>query len=234
MNALVRARRVGGDDHALDQLVRVLLHQLAVLERARLGLVGVAARGTCPCRPWAGTTAFLPIEKPAPPRPRRPDALSSSSSSSGVASQRLAQRLVAAAALVDLERFEARLVDVLEQQLVGHEAPRRAFGSTLGAARRAASSGSGSLRPARSCCERASGTSSSVERPDVLAVDRRHRRDVAGAEALEGAHVEVRVVAGRSSRIAREQLVGAAQRARDVRAHVDRVARRPARVSNMS
>ena len=38
----VRAGRVGRDDHALDEHVRGLLHQLAVLERAGLGLVGVA------------------------------------------------------------------------------------------------------------------------------------------------------------------------------------------------
>ena len=34
--------RVGGDHDPLDQHVRALLHQFAVLERARLGLVGVA------------------------------------------------------------------------------------------------------------------------------------------------------------------------------------------------
>ena len=39
---LVGADRVGADDDPLDQLMRVLLHQLAVLERAGLGLVGVA------------------------------------------------------------------------------------------------------------------------------------------------------------------------------------------------
>ena len=33
---------VGGEDHALDHLVRVSLHQLAVLERAGLALIGVA------------------------------------------------------------------------------------------------------------------------------------------------------------------------------------------------
>jgi hypothetical protein len=31
-----------GDDHALDERVRVALHERAVLERARLALVGVA------------------------------------------------------------------------------------------------------------------------------------------------------------------------------------------------
>ena len=66
-----------------------------------------------------------------------------------------------------------------------------------------------------------------LDRPDVDAVDRGHRRDVAGAQALEGAHVER---PGRRRRLVQggEQLVGAAQRARDVRAHVDVVARRPA------
>ena len=39
--ALGRADRVGGDRHALDQLMRLHLHQLAVFEGARLGLVGV-------------------------------------------------------------------------------------------------------------------------------------------------------------------------------------------------
>ena len=39
---LVGADRVGADDHPLDEQMRVLLHQLAVLERAGLGLVGVA------------------------------------------------------------------------------------------------------------------------------------------------------------------------------------------------
>ena len=43
MNALLMPGRVGGDHDALDQLVRVPVHQLAVLEGARLGLVGVAA-----------------------------------------------------------------------------------------------------------------------------------------------------------------------------------------------
>ena len=66
------------------------------------------------------------------------------------------------------------------------------------------------------------GTSLELERPDVDAVDRGHRRDVARAEALERAHVEVCVVAGRLAD-GREQRVGAAQRARDVRADVDAV-----------
>ena len=52
--------------------------------------------------------------------------------------------------------------------------------------------------------------SSSVERADVDAVDRGHRRDLARAEALEGAHVEVRVAA--------EHVLHRARRARRRRA----------------
>jgi hypothetical protein len=37
-----RPDRVAGDDHSFYEQVRVLLHQLAVLERPGLGLVGVA------------------------------------------------------------------------------------------------------------------------------------------------------------------------------------------------
>src|SRR6185295_1871120 len=42
--ALVRARRDRADDAALDQEVRVLLHQEPVLEGPGLGLVGIAAQ----------------------------------------------------------------------------------------------------------------------------------------------------------------------------------------------
>ena len=62
-----------------------------------------------------------------------------------------------------------------------------------------------------------------LDRPDVDAVDGGHRRDVAGAEALEVADVDVGVLAV-SCLDRGEQLVGPAQRARDVRADVDVVA----------
>ena len=62
-----------------------------------------------------------------------------------------------------------------------------------------------------------------LERAEVDAVDRGHGRDVAGAEALEVAHVEVRVALGLLAE-ALVQRVGAVERARDVRAHEDPVA----------
>ena len=62
-----------------------------------------------------------------------------------------------------------------------------------------------------------------ADRPDVVAVDRGHRRHVARAQALEGADVELGVVAAVLVE-GGEQLVGAAQRARDVGAHEDVVA----------
>ena len=61
-----------------------------------------------------------------------------------------------------------------------------------------------------------------AQRPDVDAVDGGHRRDVARAQALEGAHVELGILAGGAlDRL--EQRVGPAQRAGDVGAHVDAV-----------
>ncbi len=38
----LRAERVGGDDHAFDQHVRIALHQVAIFESAGFGFVGVA------------------------------------------------------------------------------------------------------------------------------------------------------------------------------------------------
>ncbi len=62
-----------------------------------------------------------------------------------------------------------------------------------------------------------------AERADVDAVDRGHRCEIAGAEALEGAYVELRVLAdGLADRLV--QRVGAAQRAGDVGADVHAVA----------
>ena len=129
---LRRVDRVGGDDDALDQLMRVLLHQLAVLERPGLGLVGVdddvllhrALRDERGLRAHREAGAAAPaqaggLERVDQRRARR--------------LERLAQRAVAAAALVDLARREARLVDVLEQQDVGHV--RATFGSAHGPAR---------------------------------------------------------------------------------------------------
>ena len=93
-------------------------------------------------------------------------------------------------------------------------------------AARARSSGSGS-RPARRSSTRRARVGD-LQRAVVALVDGDHRRDVAGAQALECAQVDVGVV-GRRLLERRVELVGAAQRAGDVRADVDRVARRPAR-----
>jgi Mrp family chromosome partitioning ATPase len=58
----------------------------------------------------------LPIAKPAPPRPR--SALVSSLG--GRHRQRLAQRLVAAVALVDVDGVQVGLVDALEEKGSAH------------------------------------------------------------------------------------------------------------------
>ena len=118
MNARSMLAPRGGDHDALDQHVRGLLHQLAVLEGAGLGLVGVAdevlvrvalrQEGDLAARREAGAAAAAQARRFELGEDRL-----------GRHRERLAQRLVAAAALVDLERREPGLVDVREQQLHG-------------------------------------------------------------------------------------------------------------------
>ncbi len=61
-----------GDEHALEEPVRIALEVVAILERARFALVMFTAmrRG-----PFSARTIFhlRPTGKPAPPRPRKPE-----------------------------------------------------------------------------------------------------------------------------------------------------------------
>ena len=57
--AVLAAGREAGDRHRLDQRERVVLHQHAVLERARLGLVGVADRRSAGAPGWRATASHL-------------------------------------------------------------------------------------------------------------------------------------------------------------------------------
>ena len=236
MKARVDLAGVGGDDHPLDQHVRALLHQLAVLERARLGLVGVADQVLLHVAVGQerDLAAHLEAGAAAAADARVHDLRQHVL---GRHRQRLAQRLVAAAALVDLAACSAPARRCCR---TGSFMSDLAFGGSdrgLRGASEFCAPGSTRApvadllvgqhgRPALQVLDDPAPRRR-LQRADVLAVDRRHRRDVAGAQALERAHVDVSSLGGRCHHRL-EQLVGAEQRARDVGAHVDVVVHGPA------
>ena len=125
---LVGADRVGADDDPLDEQMRVLLHQLAVLERAGLGLVGVADE-VLVHRPL-GDEGHLLAHREAGAAAAADARVEHLLQHVGrVHLQRLAQHLVAAAPRVAVERRQLGVVDVLVEDLhgvtsAGHPAPR--------------------------------------------------------------------------------------------------------------
>ena len=68
----VHVVRPAGNDHAFDELVRILVNDLLVLERARLGFVSVANEIDRLGIRMTDKAPFEPAEA-APPRPRRPE-----------------------------------------------------------------------------------------------------------------------------------------------------------------
>ena len=167
-----RARRaggVGGDHDPLEQHVRGLLHQLAVLEGAGLGLVGVAHQVLV--HPALGQERDLLAHlKAGPPAPAQGGGFELVQHRFGRHRQRLAQRLVAAAAFVHLQGVQAGLVDAVEEELVGHaRTSDRSLSFTilpLGRHRGGAKAASRAApRGRRGCRRAAAGTSASVSGP---------------------------------------------------------------------
>src|SRR4030095_9970575 len=123
--AAPRPHRVAGDEAAFQHHVRIALHEEAVLVGPRLGLVGVADEvlrlGRLP-----GHEGPLPAGREpraaAPAQARLLDLLEDLVG--GHRGERLAQRAVSAALLVDADRLRARLRDVAQQdRLAAHTAP---------------------------------------------------------------------------------------------------------------
>ena len=117
----VTADRVGGDDDAFEQLVRVLLDDEAILERAGLALVGVDREVDGLRRLLRQEAPFEPCRKPraaAATQVRRlhdPDQLLGRARR-----ERLARGLVPAVRHVDVQPPEVRDVPAAQQQALGH------------------------------------------------------------------------------------------------------------------
>ena len=104
---------------------------LAILERSRFGLVRVATRYFS-ISPRGGNEPFLPIEKPAPPRPPARTPRSRRSGPRGRARERSARSPVAAVLAIAVDRRQSGRIDIAEREcrsqawLPPLEAPRSA------------------------------------------------------------------------------------------------------------
>ena len=192
----LRADRAAADDAAFDQQVRVALHQHVILERARLALVGVAADVLRLRRcPSARSCHFMPVGKPAPPRPRRPGRLqlvddrrpaSSTAPCACPGSRRAAGRSPACS---------SRLVDVLGEDgsidwandVCSSTSKDRVRLAVPTRARPPAQMAAGERRRGRACA----GPRGTAARPPgagaraSVVVHHHDRRAIAGAETLE-------------------------------------------------
>ena len=113
--ALLAAGGVAGDGHGLEHGEGVALQQHPVLERARLGLVGVAHQ-LWGRTGWPATAShFRPVGKAAPPRPSSLEAFTSRDHAGRAQLHRPAQRRVAAVGPVVVEAGGSTTPDPAQQ-----------------------------------------------------------------------------------------------------------------------
>ena len=131
----------------------------------------------------------MPVGNPAPPRPRSPDALTSSMTSFGCIAERLLQPLVALVLQEEVEGVAVRLADVSGEDRFHsvHRLQLRRPTELRSHSTTSDDNPSAPPRPGAFRCHPPASRTTLRRRPlvPVLVVHHHHRRAVAGAEALE-------------------------------------------------
>ncbi len=133
----LRADRVGGDEAALDQAVRCEPHDVAVLERARLGLVGVDDEVHGPPGVLGEQRCLAAHRESRSSSPSQDRVRDLVDDRLRLQRSRLDERLVAAHGAVLVDAGEVVAVRPGHEELrCGHESPRRSPARPPGAAAR--------------------------------------------------------------------------------------------------
>src|SRR5206468_7254883 len=119
--APMRADGPRRDDHALDEAVRVALHEIAVLERAGLTLVGVDDEIAGGCRPLGNEAPLDAGREGRTAQPTEIGLLDLLRDGGRFHAEGFGERAVATRLLVTREGVRVRDMEVAGEDLLGHQ-----------------------------------------------------------------------------------------------------------------